>query len=615
MSAVSTNRPAAADPRSGILAGTLRPVALAAAAAAAIATVPAAADSGVLPSSAAYGPHAVGMATSFAVDNRQRFDPWNGAYGNAEYRALLRRIDAAGQTRTVVFQLWYPAAPDAAGSGPAGARSPLPAAGGRRADFFDFFFRDDSLSDWIAERGHYLAPALIRLRGGGALAEAEGREAWAELARRVLGAPLGAWVGAPPADGRFPVIVLAHGLGGSHSMWATFAEFLASHGYVVAAPTFVSDGGLPLALNDPDSPFARQAAPGDLRQAYDTLIGQPKVLPYFHRLIFGREDGSPPEAFDPRSESVVPGGVERASAMMRNLFRQRVSDVGLVLQTVRLLGAEAESCRAALAATGSTSAARDLCGLLAGRIDAQRAGLAGHSLGAMTAQLGANHLPGVAAAMGINNAPPFSWTPPEMFGAGETEEGLPAGSRKPVAILIGDEDDFVQNVFIGFLQGAVAAAGGDPAAAFPLAPERAAPDRMENPQPVALSAWRRAMSDRALVIVRDVDHGILVDDFDRYFPWPQFRRGEQPFAQTPERVRKPTGAAAFEMPTGPGEPYTLLGWAEAPGHGEIYMPHAIRDWYARAWFDWYLKDDPAARARLLEDDPFGAATSARIEMR
>ena len=97
--------------------------------------------------------------------------------------------------------------------------------------------------------------------------------------------------------------------------------------------------------------------------------------------------------------------------MMRNLFRQRVADVGLTLHTVRLLGEDAATCRAALNAMGAVTAAGELCGRLAGRVDARRAGLSGHSLGSMTAQLGANHLPGVSAALGINNAPPFTWTP------------------------------------------------------------------------------------------------------------------------------------------------------------------------------------------------------------
>ncbi len=578
-----------------------------------------------LPAGAVYGGYAVGAAAGFAVDNHQRFDPWNGAYGRPEYRAMLRRVEAAGQTRTVVFHLWYPAAPDAARGRLAGPRSPFPAASGRRANYFDFFFQEGGpLSRRIGAAAQVVLPQFVRLPDGGALSAAddETRNAiHADIGRRILNMPRGAWQDARPAEGRFPLILLAHGLAGNHGMWSSLGEFLASHGYVVAAPTFVSDGGLPLVFHDPDSPFAKQASAEELERAYALLLGEVKVVPYFYRLLFGREGRgfAPPPGFDPPAEKIVPGGVTRATTMMRNLFRQRVADLGLLLRTVRLLGAEAEVCRVALVARGATSAARDLCGLLAGRIDSERVGVAGHSLGSMTAQLAANHLPGAAAAMGLNNAPPFSWTPEEMFGAGETRDGgdtLPTGSRKPLLIMIGDEDDFVQRIFAGLFRSAVAAAGGDPAEAFPLAPERAAPDRTENPQPVALSAWRRATADRVLVIVRDTDHFTVAEDFARLFPWPAFRRGELPFGPSPQRTRKPTGAAAFGPPKAePGEGYTQLGWAGVGEAGEAYLPHVIRDWYAKAWFDWRLKGDGESRERLRNPDPFGAMTSVRRRIR
>ena len=578
-----------------------------------------------LPAGAVYGDYAVGAATGFAVDDHRRFDPWNGAYGRPEYRALLRRIEAAGQTRTVVFHLWYPAAPDAGRARLAGPRSPFPAASGRRADYLDFFFREDGpLSRRIGAAAQTVLPRFVRLPDGGVLSAAddETRSAIrADIGRRILDMPRGAWRDARPAEDRFPLILLAHGGGGNHGMWSSLGEFLASHGYVAAAPTFVSDGGLPLVFHDPDSPFAKQASAEELERAYALLLGEVKVIPYFYRLLFGREGrgAAPPPGFDPPAEKIVPGGVARATTMMRNLFRQRVADLGLLLSTVRLLGADAEVCRAALVARGATSAARDLCGLLAGRIDSERVGVAGHSLGAMTAQLAANHLPGVAGAMGLNNAPPFTWTPEEMFGAGETRDGgdtLPTGSRKPLLIMIGDEDASVQGIFAGLFQSAVAAAGGDPAEAFPLAPERAAPDRMENPQPVALSGWRRATADRVLVIVRDTDHFTISEDFARLFPWPAFRRGGLPFGPSPERARKPTGAAAFGPPGAePGERYAQLGWAGVGEAGEAYLPHVIRDWYAKAWFDWLLKGDGESRERLRNPDPFGAMTSVRRRIR
>ncbi len=78
------------------------------------------------PESAAYGDYAVGTFTSFAVDNRQRFDPWNTAYASPAYREMLRRIEAAGQTRTVIFQLWYPAVPDTAAGLNANMRGRFP---------------------------------------------------------------------------------------------------------------------------------------------------------------------------------------------------------------------------------------------------------------------------------------------------------------------------------------------------------------------------------------------------------------------------------------------------------------------------------------------------------
>ena len=569
-----------------------------------------------LPAGAAYGNYAVGVATGFAVDRRQRFDPWNTAYAGPEYRAMLRRVEAAGQRRTVVFQLWYPAEPNASAGRLGGPRSTYPAASGRRANYFDFFFQDGAMAPQLGAAAQVVLPQYVHLRGGGTLAESDG-SAFAEIGRRILDAPRGAWQDARAAEGRFPVILLAHGLAGSHAMWSSLGEFLASHGYIVAAPTFVSDGGLPLAFHDEDSAFAKQATPEELKKAYELLLGEIKVVPYFYRLVFGQEGRgfAPPEGFDPATATVVPGGVERATTMMRNLFRQRVSDAALALHAVRLLGLAPDACRTALAAMGSTSAARDLCGLLTDRVDGSRAGVAGHSLGSMTAQLAANHVPGVQAAMGLNNAPPFSWTPEEMFGAGEARDGgLPAGSRKPVLIMIGDEDDFVQRVFIGLFQSAVAAAGGSPETAFPLAPERAAPDRIENPQPVALSAWRRALSDRMLVVVRDTDHFTIAEDFARLFPWPKFRRGELPFGPSPERTRKPTGPRAFGPPE-PGERYTQLGWTSAGDAGDVYLPHVVRDWYAKNWFDWHLKEDSEARARLRNPDPFGAVTAVRRELR
>ncbi len=568
-----------------------------------------------LPAGAEYGSHAVGLAAGFAVDSRHRFDPWNAHYGRAPYRAMLRRVEASGQRRAVAFHLWYPAAPAPGGERLVGLRSPFPAASGRRAVYPDLFFQDSAAA--AAAVAGELEAGMIHSADEGELDLGVHQAAVSRLAATMVGQPLGAWWNARPADGAFPLVLLAHGLGGNSAMWASLGEFLASHGYVVAAPTFVSDGSPALVFHDEDSPYADRASPAELRRAYGLLAGEPKVVPYFYRFLFGREVGEGPgslDVVDVGSVSLVPGGVERATTMMRNLFRQRVSDFGLLLGTVRLLGEERGTCSVALSSMGATSAARDLCGLLEGRLDDRPAGAAGHSLGSMTAQLAANHLPGVAAAAGFNNGPPFTWTPEEMLGGREAEDGLPGGIEKPLLLMIGDEDAFVQSVFVGLFQSMVSRAGGDPAAAFPLAPERALPERDDNPQPVALSTWRRAGAARMLVTVRDVDHGILVVDLPRVFSWTAFQRGEAAFGFAPMRRRKPTGTDALARSPAPGEPFDLLGWASAGASGEVYMPHVVRDWYLHAWFDWHLKDDEEARARLAGDDPFGGMTHARKDL-
>ena len=580
-----------------------------------------AAQLAALPPSAAYGDYAVGATIGFAVDNRQRFDPWNTAYASDAYRDVLRKVEASGQPRTVIFHLWYPAEADRSGSRLAGPRSPWPAVSGNRAKMEDFFFNDEQFALPVL-RSSVLFPATherLHFKGGGTLAELSGgagQEAFETIGKHYFAAPRGAYLDAPPASappsavGGFPVVILSHGLGGNYSLWSYLGEFLASHGYVVAAPSFISDSGVPLVFHDPDSVFARAVPAGEVREAYELIMGEQKVIPNFFRFMFG---AASPGAFNPAQTKAVPGGVRRATTMMQNLFRQRVADVGLLIHTVKLLGAAEADCAAGLNSMGATSAARELCGLLAGRVGGT-VGLAGHSLGSMTSQMGVNHIPGVAVALGFNNGPPFTWTPEEFFGGGRTPDGLPAGSRKPVVQMIGDEDDFVQGVFVGLFRNALTAAGGDPEAAFPLAPEFAAPERQANPQPVALSAYLRQTSDRALVIVRDVDHGLLVDNFGRMFPWPEFENGALPFGLSPSGRRKAVGEEIRDRDFS-GAPYDQLDWTEVGDAGAAYMPHLIRDWYARAVFDHYLKGDGEARGRLQDPDPFGDLTSVRREIR
>ena len=563
---------------------------------------------GPLPPTAGYGDYAVGAKIGFAVDSRQRFDPWNTAYASPAYRAMLRKVEAAGQPRTVIFHLWYPAEAKRSGDRLAGPRSPLPAASGRRAKMGDFFFGDYAVPVLSSAGLFPGTDARLQFRDGGKLAGLSGQarqEALERIGERYFAVLRGAYFEAPPAAGRFPVVILSHGLGGNYGMWTFFGEFLASHGYIVAAPSFISDSDVPLVFHDPDSVFARQASTGEVQEAYRTIMGEQKVISNFFRFMF--------DAPDPAAAKAIPGGVRRTTAMMQNLFRQRVADVGLLIHTLKLLGSAEADCRAGLNSMGAASAARELCGLLSGRVG-DTVGLSGHSLGSMTSQMGVNHIPGVSVALGLNNGAPFTWTPEEFFGGGQTPEGLPEGSRKPTVQMIGDEDGFIHWVFHTLFQEMLSAAGGDPKTGFPLEAERAVPDRRTNPQPVALSAYRRQTSDRVLVIVRDVDHGRLVNNFARIFPWPDFRKGALPFALSPSGRRKPVGDQLRERNFS-GASYDRLDWVETEDAGSVFMPYVIRDWYARAVFDHYLKGDRAALDRLKGSDPFGEMTSARREIR
>ena len=61
--------------------------------------------------------------------------------------------------------------------------------------------------------------------------------------------------------------------------------------------------------------------------------------------------------------------------------------------------------------------------------------------------------------------------------------------------------------------------------------------------------------------------------------------------------------------------YDELGWTVYDDGQQAYLPHVVRDWYALAWFDWHLKGDDAARARLAAAAPFGERTHVRKELR
>ena len=146
------------------------------------------------------GPHAVGF------ELQKAFDP-------------TRRINRNDDGTKIGLALWYPAVPGAAGT-------PLTTLDYRRLQF------DRGLS--AAERARWEAD------------EASAAVAWRHVgivpltkaqASAVLSTGGVATRGAAPAAGKFPVVMV---LGGQYYL-STTAEFLASHGFVVAAPFRFSD--------------------------------------------------------------------------------------------------------------------------------------------------------------------------------------------------------------------------------------------------------------------------------------------------------------------------------------------------------------------------------------
>ena len=83
---------------------------------------------------------------------------------------------------------------------------------------------------------------------------------------------------ADPAPGRFGVVVVSHGSGGSDINHHDWAENLARNGYIVAAPRHLGDGvNFRRGLHNPEQLLQR---PRQLRAALDTILGNQVLKDY-----------------------------------------------------------------------------------------------------------------------------------------------------------------------------------------------------------------------------------------------------------------------------------------------------------------------------------------------
>ena len=534
------------------------------------------------------GPYAVGAASAFVRDPSRPFDPWGARYKSPGVQAVIAEVRAAGDPQIVPVEIHYPVetAPGAVVSLSVQPARVAPAADpdAVRATNLDYFHGDRALYD-----------SAFSPRLGVEEVEAEDRRSF---------------LNAPVAEGRFPVVVLSHGLGGSGRQWTTAAEHLASHGYVVASPSHISDSGRSLVFHDPDSAYAAGlGGPAAARTAEARFgAGQP-VFGNFAELGWGGSAPLGPGGFDPSGPNAIDGGAAAVAVMMGELFQQRVDDIAAVLAYFDALNVPAAECEARLgpgtpadrdrgpdgAGGGGDRAPR--CGAFEGAIDTGRVGVMGHSLGSMTSQAAGVQIEAVRAVVGLNNGLPSTWEPGGGFPDASGDPNRPDGVTKPVAFLSGAEDDFLNYVFRILWTEAWTGSGGDLDEMFPLPAEQAVPTA-DNPLPIVASSYARATGPKINVMATDANHDLFTDSVGFNTPY------SLTAGSTMWRTRFPKGAERDD-PSWRGESFELLGWeADAEGNQQ-YLPHQIRNHYAVAMFNTYVKQDPAY-APWLETDRFDA---------
>ena len=419
------------------------------------------------------------------------------------------------------------------------------------------------------------------------------------LAGRLASLERGSRIGAPAAQGPFPLVVLVHGLGGKRIDWSDAAEALASQGYVVAAMTMTSDGTLPPVFNDPDSRYVAAHGEAAAEAAYDVMEADVKVFPRFLEYLYGIDAPDiGPSNFPDISSGVAPdGGADKMTEMMARLFQQRVDDVVALLRDLEVLAADESGCAARYAALGLTSKA---CGLLAGRIDFASVGIAGHSLGSITTQVALRQVPALKAGLGLNNGIPKRWEPQSH---GIAPAGTAENIEKPMLFLHGTEDDFVYFVFQLLFGDWYEAAGGDRREIF-LLPDELLPRTAEHSQPVVFAAYNRAEGPKMAVSVVDGNHdGMDSRRFTRFLQ-------EQGLELPTVARRLPDGDGL--LGSLPGPLFRVLGSATDGAGRSFRLPTFIANYYLSAWFGWHLKGDAEALERL-RNPPFEAHVKVRRE--
>ena len=502
------------------------------------------------------GPYAVGSKSLFIVDSNRRFDPWGEVFGTPPYRALLADLEAAGEPRSLVAEIWYPVIPGHTH-------------GHARATYLDYYFGDRSIFE---RRG--VTPTLLTASGETVdeLSQNDPQafvqladEVFDELARRQRNS----FVDAPIANGDFPLIVLSHGgfigefSNSSHrEVWTTEAENLASHGYVVIAMNHTGDSRHAQVFHNPASPFAQQSDQQTIDAAYETMFTEPGVPDKLFGLLFN------PTA-----------GMAVVHQMFQQLFQQRVDDVVAVIEHAKQLNNHSN-------------------GFFYGHIDVQHIGVAGFSLGSMTTQAALSSVADIDTGIAWNNGMPKAWEPASF-----------QGIDKPILFSLGTEDELTRTIFTNlpyFIYPSIVPSG-KPSDFLLLPAEQAFPLTPTNPEPIVQSTFDRAQGPKMLVKFIDMRHWDVVDSEDYLFPLHELQSDNLAVGFNPVLRRLPIGAEVLD-PDFVGAEFSILGWEQlgnSPHH--TYQPHKIRSYYSVAWFGLHLKGIERYRKDLL-DDPFSQDT-------
>ena len=343
------------------------------------------------------GEYGVSLLPVYFHDPDREFDAWNAIHASDEYKALLKEINDAGEKHIVAGHIWYPTAE---GSGQS-----------RPATFADFSAsKSKSFTEAFERQLLFYLRSIVNeeIMQDPANAETKQQELFSneattfplfnEIKKRFVNSSYGAAI----APGNFPIIVAAHGLGcvepclgGDSFGWSVFAEYLASHGYVVVAPSFLSDSSSASVLDSPDSAFFAQEGLAGMDRAYQLLLTEDKVIPDFFKYLFGYEEQADQERFfSTTGLQFADDGGQRVGDMMGQFFTQRVDDVETIIDGLESLNKSRALCLQEYEAREQPKHGAELCGLFSDALDLGSVGVLGQSLGSMTAQFSVKELIG-----------------------------------------------------------------------------------------------------------------------------------------------------------------------------------------------------------------------------